>query len=88
MRKQLPVQTWTYGGQTFRASLFVDGMTIVGVSPVTTDGGVVVPTSTKAYLGDHVANGLARVGVKPCAGCEKRKEGLNKVDRFVRGIVS
>ena len=31
----------------------------------------------KQYLGDHVANGLSKLGVNPCAWCTKRKKWLN-----------
>ena len=40
-----------------------------------------MPQETKKYLGDHVANGLAKLGVKPCNGCQKRKELLNGAHR-------
>ncbi len=83
--KQLPPQTWQYNGQTFSVSLFVEDSTVVGMTPVTASGGVVVPP--RKYLGDHVANGLAKLGVKPCSGCNERKQVLNNVHRGASRLV-
>ena len=82
---KLPPQHWQHNGQTFTVSLFVEGDAVVGMTPVTTTGGIIVPP--KKYLGDHVANGLSKMGVKPCNGCNKRKELLNGMDRGVRKLV-
>ena len=84
--KQLPPQHWQYHGQTFTVSLIVEGSTVIRMTQVTTTGGVIV-TPTE-YLGDHIANGLSKLGLKPCVGCNKRKELLNGVDRGVRKLVS
>jgi len=43
---------------------------------------------TTAYIGDRIAGGLAKLGVKPCVGCEKRKEALNTADKKLRRIFS
>ena len=83
--QQLPPQHWQHNGQTFTVSLYVEGETVVGMTPVTTAGGITVPP--KKYLGDHIANGLSKLGVKPCNGCNKRKELLNGFDRGVRKLV-
>ena len=82
---KLPPQTWQYDGQTFVVSLFVDGGTVVGMTPVTTEAGIVVPP--RKMLGDHVANGLSKLGIQPCNGCDKRKELLNGAHRSVRKMV-
>lgn len=82
---KLPPQHWQHDGQTFSVSLFVDGHTVVGMTPVTASGGIVVPP--KKYLGDHVANGLAKLGVKPCGGCNKRKKVLNNAHRLVGNLL-
>lgn len=43
---------------------------------------------TVPLLGDVTAAVIQRVlGAKPCGGCEKRKEALNKADKAVRGVV-
>ena len=42
---------------------------------------------TTAYIGDKIAAGLAKLGVKPCAGCNERKELLNGADRSVRKLL-
>ena len=83
---RLPPQHWQHDGQTFTVSLLVEGGTVVGMTPVTTTGGIIVPP--KKYLGDHIANGLSKLGVKSCGGCNKRKELLNGVDRGVRKLVT
>ena len=77
---RLPPQHWQHNGQTYTVALFVDGHNVVGMTPVTTASGIIVPQDKK-YLGDHVANGLAKLGVQPCNGCEKRKELLNGAHR-------
>ena len=79
--KKLPPQHWQEDGQTFTVSLYVEDGIVVGMTPVTTASGIIVPQETKKYLGDHVANGLAKLGVKPCNGCQKRKELLNGAHR-------
>ena len=83
---QLPPQHWQHNGQTFTVSLIVEGSTVVRMTPVTTTGGVIV-TPTE-YLGDHIANGLSKLGFKTCEGCNKRKQVLNGLDRSVRKLVS
>ena len=55
------------------------------MTPVTTSGGIIVPP--KKLLGDHVANGLSKLGVKECNGCDKRKHLLNKAHRGARKLV-
>ena len=85
MIRKLTQQTWQYEGHTFSVSLFIEGNTVVGMTPVTTTSGVVVPPTK--YLGDHIANGLAKIGVKPCDGCDKRKQLLNKAHRGARRLV-
>ena len=82
---KLPPQTWQCDGQSFTVSLFVEGNRVVGMTEVTTDSGIIVPS--KSLLGDHVANGLAKMGVKECGGCDKRKQLLNKAHRGVRRLV-
>ena len=82
---KLSPQHWQHNGQTFSVSLFVEGDKVVGMTPVMTSDGIIVPP--KNYLGDHVANGLAKLGVKPCAGCNERKELLNGADRSVRKLL-
>ncbi len=82
---KLSAQTWQYKGQTFTVSLYVEGNAVVGMTPVTTSGGIIVPP--KKLLGDHVANGLAKLGVKPCNGCNGRKQLLNSAHRGVRKLV-
>ena len=42
---------------------------------------------TTAYIGDHIAKGLSKLGVKSCPGCEKRKQILNGAHRSVRKLV-
>jgi len=83
--RQLLPQTWQHDGQTFSVALYVEGNTVVGMTPVTASGGIVVPPTK--YLGDHLANGLAKLGVKPCNGCNKRKQVLNNVHRSVEKIL-
>ncbi len=42
-----------------------------------------LPGPTKAVgLGDAVAKVTSAVGIKPCGGCNKRKEVLNNAVRF------
>ena len=77
---QLPPQHWQHDGTTFTVSLYVEDGIVVGMTPVTTASGIIVPQDKK-LLGDHVANGLAKLGVQPCDGCEKRKELLNGAHR-------
>lgn len=77
--QRLPPQRWTADGQSFSVSLYVEDGTVVGMTPVTTAAGIIV--QQKKYIGDHIANGLAKLGVKPCGGCNKRKEILNGVHR-------
>ncbi len=84
--KQLPPQTWTFNGHRFSVTLFVEGNTVVGMSEVTTEAGIVV-TPTAKLLGDHVANGLAKLGAKPCNGCKKRQSLLNRAHRGARRLV-
>ena len=36
---------------------------------------------TTAYIGDRIANGLAKLGVKTCPGCNKRKSAINRADK-------
>ena len=84
MRK-LPPQHWQHNGQAFTVSLYVEGGVVVGMTTVTTAGGIIVPP--KKLLGDHVANGLAKLGVKECGGCNGRKQLLNKAHRGARRLV-
>ena len=37
-------------------------------------------------LGDAVAKVIQTVGIKPCGGCDKRKETLNRADKAVRKV--
>ena len=82
---KLPPQTWQHDGRTYTVSLFVDGDAVVGMTPVTTSGGIIVPP--KKLLGDHVANGLSKLGVKECPGCNGRKQVLNGIHRGARKLV-
>ena len=84
--KKLPSQQWQHNGRTFTVSLIVEGSTVVRMTPVTVTGGIIVPPTE--YLGDHIANGLSKMGFKTCEGCGKRKELLNGLDRGVRKLVS
>ena len=79
---KLPPQYWQHDGRTYTVSLFVDGDVVVGMTPVTTSGGIIVPP--KKLLGDHVANGLSKLGVQPCNGCNKRKQLLNTIHSGAR----
>jgi len=77
MRKIGPL-TWTHDGRELSVSLFVEDDKVVGMTPV--DGAapasqIIVPG--QRYLGDHIASGLSKVGVKPCGGCKKRQQKLN-----------
>ncbi len=83
--QRLPPQRWTADGQAFSVSLYVEDGTVVGMTPVTTSAGIVVPQ--KKYVGDYIANGLAKLGVKPCGGCNKRKQLLNKAHRGASELV-
>jgi len=81
---KLPPITWTHNGRSLSVSLFVEGDKVVGMTPV--DGAapasrIVVPG--QRYLGDRIASGLGHLGVKPCGGCNKRKEMLNGMHRGV-----
>ena len=85
---KLPPITWTHNGRSLSVSLFVEGDVVVGMTPV--DGAapasrIVVPG--QKYLGDHIANGLGKLGVKKCGGCAKRQELLNGAHRKVAGIL-
>ena len=85
---KLPPITWTHDGRSLSVSLFVEGDKVVGMTPV--DGAapasqIVVPG--QRYLGDHIASGLSKVGVKPCSGCNKRKELLNNAHRKVANLL-
>jgi len=88
---KLPPITWTHNGRSLSVSLFVEGDKVVGMTPV--DGAapasrIVVPSpAERKYLGDHVATGLSKLGVKPCGGCRKRQELLNGAHRKVAGIL-
>ena len=82
---ELPPQTWKHNGQTLKVSLFVDGDKVVGMTEVTTESGIIVPS--KKLLGDHIANGLSKLGVPTCNGCDKRKQILNKAHRGARRLV-
>ena len=82
--KQLPPQHWQHNGQTLTVSLIVEGSTVVGMTEVTAAGGVIV-TPTE-YLGDHIANGLSKLGLKPCVGCDQRIEWLNGKHRSAKRI--
>lgn len=79
--RQLPPQTWQHDGQTFSVCLFVEGSAVVGMTEVTAAGGVIVPP--KKYIGDHIANGLGKLGVKPCGGCNRRKQVLNSAHKSI-----
>ena len=83
--QKLPPQTWQHNGRTYTVSLFVDEDAVVGMTPVTTSGGIIVPP--KKLLGDHVANGLSKMGVKECGGCNKRKQLLNNIHSGARKLV-
>ena len=83
---KLPPQTWQHNGRTYTVSLFVDGDAVVGMTPVTTSGGIIV-VPPKKLLGDHVASSLSKLGVKECPGCNKRKQLLNSVHRGARKLV-
>ena len=82
---KLPPQHWQHNGRTYTVSLFVEGSAVVGMTPVTTSGGIIVPP--KKLLGDHIANGLSKLGVQPCGGCNKRKKVLNSIHRGARKLV-
>ena len=89
---KLPPITWTYEGRELSVSLFVEGDAVVGMTPV--DGAqalsriqVATPADEKQYLGDHVANGLSKLGVKPCSGCNKRKQLLNSAHKKVAQLI-
>ena len=82
--KQLPPQHWQHDGQTFSVSLIVEGSTIVRMTQVTTAGGVIVPPTQ--YLGDHIANGLSKLGIESCVGCDQRIEWLNGKHRSAKRI--
>ena len=82
---KLPPQHWHHDGQTFSVCLFVEGSTVVGITEVHTTAGVVVPP--EKFLGDHLASGMAKLGVAPCKGCNKRKDLLNNVHRGAKKLV-
>ncbi len=95
---KLPPITWTHNGRSLSVSLFVEGDVVVGMTPV--DGAapasrIVVPNGAeRKYLGDHVATGLSKLGIKQkgkCAGpespCAKRQRALNNMHRKVAGIL-
>ena len=42
------------------------------------------PDMTSMGLGDTVAKITSFMGIKPCGGCKKRQEGLNKMIRYGR----
>ena len=82
---KLPPQHWQHNGQTFTVSLYVEGETVVGMTPVTTTGGIVVPP--KKYLGDHMGEAIAQLtGRKPCVGCTKVENGVNAVHKGAERI--
>ena len=82
---QLPPQHWQHNGQTYTVSLLVDGATVVGMTPVTTTGGIIVPP--KKYLGDHMGAAIGRVtGREPCVGCRKVENGVSAVHRGAERI--
>ncbi len=72
--------------------LTVEGGTIVRIEPPKASGHhgehkpdlVKTPTAAevKLYAGDHIANGLSKLGVKPCRGCNKRKKDANAVHKW------
>ena len=74
---KLPPQHWQHNGQTFTVSLFVEGNTVIRMTPVTTTGGVIVPPTK--YPDDHIAIGLSKLGFKTCPTCTQRQERSNGV---------
>ena len=77
---KLPPQHWQHDGHTYTVSLFVDGDAVVGMTPVTTSGGIIVPP--KKYLGDHMGKAIGHLtGRKPCGGCTKIENGLSAAHR-------
>ncbi len=85
---KLPPIHWTHNGRRLSVCLFVEGDKVVGMTPV--DGArptsqIVVPG--QQYLGDHIANGLSKLGVNKCKGCTERQELLNGVHRKVVSIL-
>ena len=85
---RLPPQKWLHDGTTYTVSIFVDGDQVVGMTHVMAEEGVVVPSKHgQKYAGDILANGFAKLGVKPCTGCNKRKRFFNAADRAIRKLV-
>lgn len=82
---RLPPQTWKYDGQTFSVSLYVEHGTVVGMTPVTNQAGTEIPPVK--YLGDHLANGIAKAGIKKCSGCSKRQAWINAADQRIRKLL-
>ena len=85
---KLPPQSWQHDGTTFVVSLFVQGGVVVGMTPVTTDAGIVVPQPDRKLLGDRIAGITSAMGVKPCGGCNKRKEVLNGWHKKVTNLLA
>ena len=82
---RLPPQHWQHDGQTFTVSLLVEGGAVVGMTPVTTTGGIVVPP--KKYLGDNMGHAIAQLtGREPCVPCTKGENGFNAVHRGAERI--
>jgi len=83
---KLPAQIWNHDGRQHRVCLFVEGDKVVGMTPVESkevphsrNSPVIAarPGDERKYLGDHIANGLGKLGAKPCSGCNKRKKWFN-----------
>ena len=90
---------WNDGGEKWNTVLTVEKGAIVKILPPRrsrTDepGPVIRPNAaevaqySKKYAGDHLANGLAKLGVKPCRGCNKRKAIINAADKKLRSILT
>ena len=92
--RKLPAVVWNHDGRQHRVCLFVEGGKVVGMTPVESKEAArytpviaAKPGDEKKYLGDHIANGLSKVGVKPCGGCNKRKEALNTLHKKAVGLL-
>lgn len=91
---------WEDDGK-WHTTITVDGGTILRIEPPkhtptsaerNNGSKIIMPTNaevqhySKKYAGDMIADGLAKLGAKPCKGCNKRKKTVNRADKWLRNL--
>ena len=74
MRLKIPI-SWTEGAVKWSAFVHVEDGRILSVSDPVSDP----PQDRSRGLGDTIAKATKAVGIKPCGGCRKRQEALNRL---------